>query len=76
VSFIAPDLSGRWNKDRRYAATWEALRGIGPSRWISHRFPIERAGEAYRLIDEDPGSCIQVVFGYGQPAQAPGRHGS
>ena len=43
---------------------WDALRRIQPQQWITHRFPLEQAGEAYRLLDESPGEAIQVVFEY------------
>ncbi len=64
VSTIAPRLQGRWNKDRRYSVAWEQLRRIRPSRWITHRFALQQAPEAYRLLDEEPESTIQLVFSY------------
>jgi 2-desacetyl-2-hydroxyethyl bacteriochlorophyllide A dehydrogenase len=64
VSTIAPELRGRWDKNRRFAVAWNALRRIRPGQWITHRFSFERAGEAYRLLDEAPGQTIQVVFTY------------
>lgn len=64
VSSIAPELSGRWTKERRFAAAWEFLPQVQPQRWITHRFPIHQAAEAYRLLDQNPSACIQVVFTY------------
>jgi len=64
VSTIAPALSGRWDKARRFEVAWEALRRIQPRKWITHRFPIEEAGKAYRLLDENPRETIQVIFEY------------
>ncbi len=64
VSTIAPELSGRWDKARRFRVAWEALRRIQPQKWISHRFPIEEAEKAYRLLDENPQETIQVIFDY------------
>ncbi|MCC6299225.1 MAG: zinc-binding alcohol dehydrogenase [Anaerolineales bacterium] len=64
VSTIAPELSGRWDKARRFNVAWEALRRIQPQKWITHRFPIEDAQDAYRLLDENPQETIQVVFDY------------
>lgn len=66
VSTIAPGLRGRWDKARRFGVAWEALEGIQPEKWITHRFPLERAGEAYRLMDTSPGETIQVLFKYGE----------
>ena len=66
VSSIAPALSGRWDKGRRFGVAWEALKRIQPQKWITHRFPIEEAEEAYRLLDEQPQKAIQVIFEYGK----------
>lgn len=64
VSTIAPALGGRWDKARRFGVAWEALRRIQPQKWITHRFPIEEAEKAYRLLDENPQETIQVIFEY------------
>jgi 2-desacetyl-2-hydroxyethyl bacteriochlorophyllide A dehydrogenase len=66
VSTIAPALSGRWDKGRRFGVAWEALKRIQPQKWITHRFPIEEADKAYRLLDENPQETIQVMFNYSQ----------
>ena len=62
VSSIAPELSGRWDKPRRFAVAWNALRRIRPEKWITHRFPLVAAADAYRLLDEAPSEAIQVIF--------------
>lgn len=64
VSTLAPELSGLWNKARRFALAWDMLRLVKPGRFITHRFPIQDAGQAYRLIDECPAQTIQVIFTY------------
>ena len=64
VSSINPELGGRWDKARRFGTSWSAIRRIQPEKWITHRFPLEKAGEAYHLLDEAPGSAIQVLFTY------------
>ncbi len=64
VSTIAPELSGRWNKARRFDAAWKALERVKPEKWITHRFPIEQAAKAYKLLDENPQETIQLVFTY------------
>lgn len=64
VSSIAPELSARWDKSRRFDVAWNALQRIHPEKWITHRFPLEKAGQAYRLLDENPQETIQVIFGY------------
>jgi 2-desacetyl-2-hydroxyethyl bacteriochlorophyllide A dehydrogenase len=64
VSSVAPELRGRWDKARRFRVAWEALKRIQPQKWITHRFPIEDAAQAYRLLDENPQETIQVLFEY------------
>ena len=64
VSTIAPELSGRWDKARRFDVAWKALERIKPEKWITHRFPIEEAGKAYGLLDNNPQEMIQVIFDY------------
>ena len=64
VSSIAPELRGRWDKARRFGVAWEALGRIQPQKWIAHRFPIEEAAQAYKLLDENPQETIQVLFTY------------
>jgi len=64
VSTIAPELSGRWDKARRFKVAWEALERIQPQKWITHRFPIHEAETAYELLDKNPQETIQVVFNY------------
>ena len=64
VSSIAPELSGRWDKARRFEVAWKALERIKPEKWITHRFPIEAADKAYKLLDENPQATIQILFEY------------
>ena len=64
VSTIAPELSGRWDKARRFDVAWKALERIKPDKWITHQFPIERAAQAYQLLDENPQETIQVLITY------------
>ena len=64
VSTIAPELSGRWDKSRRFEVAWKVLERIKPEKWITHRFPIGAAVEAYRLLDANPQETIQVMLHY------------
>jgi len=64
VSTVAPELSGRWNKARRFDVAWKALERIRPEKWITHRFAIEKAEEAYQLLDENPQETIQILVTY------------
>ena len=64
VSTISPELSARWDKPRRFDVAWQALERIKPEKWITHRFPLEDAAQAYQLLDERPQDAIQVIFDY------------
>jgi 2-desacetyl-2-hydroxyethyl bacteriochlorophyllide A dehydrogenase len=64
VSTISPELSGRWDKSRRFEAAWQALERIQPEKWITHRFSLNDAEKAYQLLDEHPQETIQVAFNY------------
>ena len=64
VSTIAPELSGRWTTGRRLGEAWKMLHRVKPSRLITHRFPVEEAASAYRLLDEEPHKAIQVLISY------------
>ncbi len=68
VSTIAPVLRGRWNQERRLAYALSLLQKIEAEGLISHRFPFEDAGEAYRLLAEHPEQAVQVVLTYPESA--------
>ncbi|MBT3389566.1 MAG: zinc-binding alcohol dehydrogenase [Chloroflexi bacterium] len=64
VSTIAPRFQGRWDKARRFATALQLLAEIRPARFITQRFPLSEAADAYRLLDEYPQQAIQVIFEY------------
>jgi 2-desacetyl-2-hydroxyethyl bacteriochlorophyllide A dehydrogenase len=64
VSSISPELSGRWDKSRRFEVAWNALQRIQPEKWITHKFPLEQAAQAYQLLDSSPETAIQIIFDY------------
>lgn len=64
VSSIAPELSARWDKARRFEVAWRALKRICPEKWITQRFPLAQAARAYQQLDQSPAETIQVVFDY------------
>jgi 2-desacetyl-2-hydroxyethyl bacteriochlorophyllide A dehydrogenase len=64
VSSIAPEWSGRWSKVRRLQTAWRMIEQAQPAHLITHRFPVERAAEAYALLDEHPEQTIQVMLTY------------
>jgi 2-desacetyl-2-hydroxyethyl bacteriochlorophyllide A dehydrogenase len=64
VSTIAPELRGRWDKPRLLQLAWQMLAKIKPTRFITHRFPFEKASQAYELLDQRPEEAIQVMLMY------------
>jgi 2-desacetyl-2-hydroxyethyl bacteriochlorophyllide A dehydrogenase len=64
VSTIAPDLRGRWDRERRWTVAWDAIRELPVDRLLTHRVPVEDAGRAYRLLDDSPEEAVGVVLTY------------
>lgn len=64
VSTIAPELTGRWDKARRFETAWQMIRKIRPESLISHRIPFSSAAEAYQLLYRTPDQALQIVFEY------------
>jgi threonine dehydrogenase-like Zn-dependent dehydrogenase len=62
VSCVASALGPRWDKRRRLALALAMLPGLDPSVWITHRFPLSRAQEAFELLDRNPERVLQVVL--------------
>ncbi len=62
VSRVASALGPRWDKSRRLALAVELLPALDPSGWITHRFPLSRAQEAFELLDRHPERVLQVVL--------------
>jgi 2-desacetyl-2-hydroxyethyl bacteriochlorophyllide A dehydrogenase len=71
VSTIDPALTGRWTRERRHQAAWQAIRALRPARLVTHRIPFSRAADAYRLISEAPDTTIQVMLIHGSPGKPP-----
>jgi threonine dehydrogenase-like Zn-dependent dehydrogenase len=64
VSSISPELSGRWDKSRRFEVAWNALKRIQPEKWVTHKFPFDQATQAYQLLDGSPELALQIIFTY------------
>jgi 2-desacetyl-2-hydroxyethyl bacteriochlorophyllide A dehydrogenase len=64
VTTLAAGLSGRWNKARRFQVVWDQIRAIRPGQWISQRFEIEKASEAYQLLMDNQPETLQVILQY------------
>lgn len=64
VSSIAPELTGRWSKERRLELASRMVQELNPSQLITHRLAFDRAAEAYELLDQRPEEAIQVILTY------------
>lgn len=64
VSRLDPDHADRWDKDRRmeYVRSW--LSDTDLSAVLTHELQIERADDAYRLLENSPEEAVQVAFRY------------
>jgi 2-desacetyl-2-hydroxyethyl bacteriochlorophyllide A dehydrogenase len=69
VSSIEPELRGRWSKERMAELVWEMTGRVHPGRWVSHRFEVEKAAEAYELLDRGKEGVLQVVLEYKRDAR-------
>jgi 2-desacetyl-2-hydroxyethyl bacteriochlorophyllide A dehydrogenase len=64
VSRIAPALAGRWDRSRRRELAWRELARIDTSPFVTHRFGLGRAAEAYACLDAGPAEALQVLLTY------------
>jgi threonine dehydrogenase-like Zn-dependent dehydrogenase len=64
VSNMDPSLAPRWSIPRRRELAVRYLGELLLDELISHVLPFDRAAEAYRLIDEQPGDVLQVILEY------------
>jgi len=64
VSTIAPQLQGRWSKERRFESAWAMLQTLDPALLITHRIPVAAAAHAYQLLDQQPADLLQIVLTY------------
>jgi len=69
VSTIAPELRGRWDRDRRRETAWRELQRLADEtgiadRLVTDRVDIEDAPAAYRRLTDDPESTLQILFTY------------
>ena len=64
VSRVDPDHADRWDKDRRfdYVRSWLAETDL--SALCTHELPIDRAADAYQLLDEYPEEAVHVALTY------------
>jgi len=64
VSNLDPSLTPRWTTHRRRELAASYLGKLLLNELISHVLPLDRAAEAYRMIDQQPSEVLQVVLDY------------
>ncbi|MEJ2169126.1 MAG: zinc-binding dehydrogenase [Desulfobacterales bacterium] len=64
VSTLAPQFSARWTKNRRLNVALEMIRQLNPGRFVTHRFDVQQAAQAYDLLDKRPQETVQVLLTY------------
>jgi 2-desacetyl-2-hydroxyethyl bacteriochlorophyllide A dehydrogenase len=64
VSTVAPALSGRWDKARRFDLVWDLIRQLQPQRLITHTVPLHEAPLLYQQLDASDERIVQAVFVY------------
>jgi 2-desacetyl-2-hydroxyethyl bacteriochlorophyllide A dehydrogenase len=60
ISGVNPRVAHRWTDARLERTVLEG--GLELELLVSHVLPVERAGEAFRLLDERPDEAVQVVL--------------
>jgi 2-desacetyl-2-hydroxyethyl bacteriochlorophyllide A dehydrogenase len=75
ISGVAARYAHRWD-EHRLRSTVMRLRAEGQlelEALVSHRFPVEQAADAFRLLAERPADVVQVVLrmGSGEPSGSP-----
>jgi 2-desacetyl-2-hydroxyethyl bacteriochlorophyllide A dehydrogenase len=68
ISGLSPRVDHRWDL-RRLERTVLSLAADGRldvASLVTHRIPVEQAGEAFELVDRRPGECAQVVLSFGR----------
>ena len=69
VSSLSPEITGRWDRQRRHELVWDLLADVDPVDLITHRIPFENAEEAYRIVSSVPEGALQVILTYPKAEQ-------
>ena len=65
VGSLNPDLGPLWSTARRQEFVSQLLTELELAPLFTHGFPIERASEAYDLVDKGADGLVQCVLTYG-----------
>lgn len=64
VSYVNSRWRARFSKNRRLQVAWQMLAQHQPNKLISHRYPIDQAPAAYRLLAEQADTAVQILLTY------------
>ncbi len=64
VSTLAPALTGRWDKQRRFELAWDMIRRIDPTQLITNTTTLHEAKELYQQLHEARPGIVQPLFHY------------
>lgn len=64
VSTLAPETRGRFTHERRMSVALDRLRDLDTDSLLTHRIPFQDADAAYRLLDDEPETALQVLLTY------------
>jgi len=64
VSTINPDYAEEWTKDKRLQKAMNLIAELNVEKYISHRFPLSQAEQAYRLLDREADKALQIILTY------------
>ncbi|TKX75151.1 zinc-binding alcohol dehydrogenase [Halorubrum sp. GN11_10-6_MGM] len=69
VTTIAPELRGRWDRERRRETAWRELRRLDADldvadRLVTDRVPVSNAPSAYRRLADETEPTLQLLFTY------------
>lgn len=64
VGSVNPDLGPLWNMARREEVVSGLLTELNLAPLFTHEFPIDRAADAYALVDAAPDGLVQCVLTY------------
>ena len=59
---VSGELSHRWNRDRRFKVALRLTKEMDVPSLITHRFPIEKAADAYELVDAGEPGTLGVLL--------------
>lgn len=62
VSHLGAGMTSRWSKNRRLELAKRVATRIRPSKYITHRFPLDHAEAAFALLASDDESVLQIVL--------------